>query len=104
MRESKSTKDHWIFAAGGFPTAHGEMSQEQAVWDALAGATGRPLIKGVIVAEPGDYGTLRGIRAADGHLRGVAFAIKRAIKGLQESAAPDSTPAALAKGRARVGT
>jgi hypothetical protein len=53
--------------------------------------------------EPGDYGTLRGIRAADGHLRGVAFAIKRAIKGLQESAAPDSTPAPLNKARARVG-
>ena len=102
MRESRSTKDHWVFAVGGFPTAHGELSQEQAVWDALAWATSRPLIKGVIVAEPGDYGTLRGIRAADGHLRGVAFAIKRAIRGLQESAAPDSTPAALTKGRARV--
>ncbi len=103
MRESRSTKDHWVFAVGGFPTAHGEASQEQAVWDALAWATSRPLIKGVIVAEPGDYGTLRGIRSADGHLRGVAFAIKRAIKGLQDSAAPDSTPAALTKGRVRVG-
>ena len=104
MRESKSTKDHWVFAAGGFPTAHGELSQVQAVWDGLAWATSRPLIKGFIVAESGDYGTIRGIRAADGHLRGVAFAIKRAIKGLQESAAPDSTPAALKKGRARVGS
>ena len=102
MRESKSTKDHWIFAAGGFPTAHGEASQEQAVWDALAWATSRPLIKGVIIAEPGDYGSMRGIRAANGHLRGVAFAIKRAIKGLQESAAPDSAPPPLTKSRVRV--
>ncbi len=104
MRESRSTKDHWVFATGGFPTAHGEASQEQAIWDALAWSTSRPLIKGLIVAEAGDYGSIRGIRAADGHLRGVAFAIKRAIKGLQESAAPDSTPAALTKGRARVGS
>ena len=103
MRESRSTKDHWVFATGGFPSAHGEASQEQAVWDALAWSTSRPLIKGFIVAEAGDYGSIRGIRAADGHLRAVAFAIKRAIRGLQESAAPDSTPAALNKGRARVG-
>jgi hypothetical protein len=103
MRELRSTKDHWVFATGGFPTAHGEASQEQAVWDALAWATTRPLIKGVIISEAGDYGSIRGIRAADGHVRSVAFAIRRAIKGLQESAAPDSTPAALKKGQARVG-
>lgn len=51
-----------------------------------------PVIKGSIVAEAGDKGTIRGIRAADGHLRRVAVAINRAIKGLQETAAPDSTP------------
>ncbi|MEP6733586.1 MAG: hypothetical protein ABJE10_23270 [bacterium] len=95
MRESQSLKDHWIFATGGFPEAHGEGSQERAVWDALAWATSRPVIKGLIVAEAGDYGTIRGIRAADGHLRQVAFAIMRAMKGLRETAAPDSTPAAL---------
>ena len=103
MRESRSTKDHWIFAAGGFPEAHGELSQERAVWDALAWATSRPAIKGLIVAEAGDYGTIRGIRAADGHLRQVAFAIMRAMKGLKETAAPDSTPAAL-KTPQRVGS
>lgn len=102
MRESKSTKDHWVFAVGGFPVAHGEASQESATWSALAWATSRPQIKGLIVAESGDYGTIRGIRAADGHLRRVAFAIMRAMNGLRESAAPDSTPAPL-KGQRRVG-
>ena len=102
MRESQSTKDHWIFAAGGFPEAHGEASQERAVWAALAWATSRPSIKGLIVAEAGDYGTIRGIRAADGHLRRVAYAMRRAMKGLRETAAPDSTPAAL-KAPQRVG-
>ena len=43
-----------------------------------------------------------GIRALDDHLRQVAFAIMRAMKGLKETAAPDSTPAAL-KGQQRVG-
>ena len=95
MRESRSVKDHCSYAAGGFPEAHGEESQERAVWAALAWATTRPAIKGLVVAEAGDYGTIRGIRAADGHLRRVAFAIMRAMKGLKETAAPDSTPAAL---------
>ncbi len=103
MRESRSSKDHWVFAAGGFPVAHGEVSQENAVWSALAWATSRPAIKGFIVSEAGDYGTVTGIRAPDGHLRRVAFAIKRALRGLQESAAPDSTPAALKKSQQRVG-
>ncbi|HVG23077.1 MAG TPA: hypothetical protein VND45_02885, partial [Thermoanaerobaculia bacterium] len=95
MRESRSTKDHWVFSVSGFPEAHGESSQERAVWDALAWATSRPAIKGLLAAESGDYGSIRGIRASDGRLRQVAFAIMRAMKGLRETAAPDSTPAAL---------
>jgi hypothetical protein len=93
MREAHSTKDHWVFSTGGFPEAHGEASQERAVWAALAWATSRPTIKGLIVAEAGDYTSIRGVRAADGHLRRVAFAIMRAIKGLRETAAPDGAPA-----------
>lgn len=90
MRESHSTKDHWVFAAGGYPEAHGEASQERALWSALAWATSRPEIKGLIVTEAGDYGTLRGLRAADGHLRRATFAVMRAMKGLRESAGPDA--------------
>jgi hypothetical protein len=95
MQATRSNKDHWVFATGGYPEAHGEASQERAVWAALAWATSRPQIKGVIVSEAGDYGVIRGLRAADGHLRRVTFAVMRAMKGLRESAAPDSTPAAL---------
>ena len=93
MREAGSTKDHWVYAAGGYPEAHGEASQERAVWAALAWATTRPMIKGLIVTEAGDYGRINGIRAADGHLRRVAYAIMRAMKGLRETAAPDTTVA-----------
>ena len=92
MHESRSTKEHWVWAAGGYPAAHGEESQERSVWTSIAWATTRPAIKGVIVNEAGDYGVIRGLRAADGHLRRAAFAVMRAMKGLRESAAPGIVP------------
>jgi hypothetical protein len=95
MQASRSTKDHWVFASGGYPEAHGERSQTRAIWAALAWATSRPAIKGLIVSEAGDYGVIRGLRAADGHLRRATFAVMNAMRALRESAAPDSTPAAL---------
>jgi hypothetical protein len=95
MSVAPSPKDHWVFATGGYPEAHGEASQERAIWAALAWATSHPMIKGVIVSEAGDYGVIRGLRAADGHLRRATFAVMRAMRGLRESAAPDSTPPAI---------
>jgi hypothetical protein len=92
MRVSSSAKDHWIFATGGYPEAHGEKSQERAIWAALAWGTSRPNIKGLIVWDAGDYGMIRGLRGADGHFRRATFAIMRALKGLRESAAPPSAP------------
>jgi hypothetical protein len=91
MSVARSKKDHWIWSAGGYPEAHGEASQTRAAWAALAWATTRPSIKGLIVSEAGDYGTIKGLRAADGHLRPVAYAVRRALKGLRESAAPDAS-------------
>ena len=85
MRESRSTKDHWVFAAGGFPEAHGEMSQERAVWAAIAWATSRPAIKGLIVSEAGDYGSITGLRAPDGHFRRATYAVMTAMRGVRES-------------------
>ncbi|HEU4722522.1 MAG TPA: hypothetical protein VFS59_14275 [Gemmatimonadaceae bacterium] len=85
MRESRSTKDHWVFAAGGFPEAHGEVSQERAVWAALAWATSRPTIKGLIVSEAGDYGNITGLRAPDGHLRRATYAVMSALRGVREA-------------------
>lgn len=91
MLASRSRKAHWVFAAGGYPEAHGEASQTRAVWASLAWATSRPAIKGLIVSEAGDYGVIRGLRAADGRLRRATFAVMSAMRGLRESAAPDST-------------
>jgi len=88
MRAKPTQKDHWVFAVGGFPLAHGERSQEQAIWGTLAWATARVPVKGVVVYEAGDYGMARGLRAPSGRLRRSAYAVTRALRGLREAARP----------------
>ena len=78
-------KEHWVFAAGGYPLAHGELSQARAIWAALAWATAHPAIKGLVVYEAGDYGQARGLRAPSGRLRPATFAVLRALKALREA-------------------
>jgi hypothetical protein len=81
-------KPHWVFASGGYPVAHGEESQELALWGVLAWATTQPAIKGLVVAEAGDYTVLRGLRNAGGKYRSAVSAVFRAERGLRETAAP----------------
>ncbi|HJP87131.1 MAG TPA: hypothetical protein VJ852_14165 [Gemmatimonadaceae bacterium] len=85
MRQFPKPKEHWVFAAGGYPLIHGEQNQMGAIWGALAWATAQPPIKGLVVYEGGDYNTVRGIRAAGGRLRPVFEALVRAEKGLRAS-------------------
>jgi hypothetical protein len=80
-----SRKTVWVFAAGGFPLAHGERSQEQAVWRALTWATSRPDVRGVIVSEAGDYDEVLGMRTPSGRTRPVAAMVERALAGLRET-------------------
>ncbi len=75
-------KPHWVFAAGGYPIAHGEKSQELALWGVLSWATAQTQIKGLVVTEAGDYDVLNGLRAANGHYRSAVGALQRAKKGL----------------------
>ena len=86
MRLYPNPKEHWVFAAGGYPLVHGEQNQEGAIWDVLAWATAEAPIKGLVVYEAGDYYTVRGLRAAGGRLRPATGAILRAEKGLRSSA------------------
>jgi hypothetical protein len=76
-------KEHWVFAAGGYPLVHGELNQQRAIWGVLAWATAQPAIKGLVVYEGGDYNSVRGLRAPGGRLRPVTEAILRAEKGLR---------------------
>ena len=80
-------KPHWVFASGGFPLSHGETAQELAVWGSLAWATSRPAVKGIIIAEAGDYHRLLGLRAAGGRLRPATWQIAKALRGLRETQA-----------------
>lgn len=86
MRVMPPKKEHWVFAAGGYPLAYGERSQFNAVWEVLAWATDHAAIKGALIYEAGDYGQARGLRAPNGRLRPVTTAVLHAITGLRESA------------------
>ena len=86
MRASESPKPHWVFGTGGYPLAHGEVSQELAVWGALAWATEHQRIRGLVVTEANDYGRAMGLRAPNGRFRGAAGSVARAIRGMREAA------------------
>ena len=83
MRQFPNPKEHWVFATGGYPLAHGEESQRLTIWGVLSWATAETPIKGLVVYEGGDYYTLRGLRAAGGRLRPATAAILKAEKGLR---------------------
>jgi hypothetical protein len=85
MQQFPKPKEHWVFATGGYPLVHGELSQLRAVWGTLAWATAQSAIKGLVVYEGGDYNTVRGIRAAGGRLRPVFDKLVQAEKGLRAS-------------------
>lgn len=78
-------KPHWVFSAGGYPVAHGEQSQELALWGVLSWATTQSPIKGLVVTEAGDYDVLRGLRTAGGKYRSAVGAVMRAERGLRET-------------------
>ncbi|MEO5903335.1 MAG: hypothetical protein ABIQ55_04920 [Gemmatimonadaceae bacterium] len=81
------SKPHWVLSAGGYPLAHGEKSQELALWGVLSWATAQPQIKGLIVSEAGDYDVMSGLRSANGRYRSAVGAILQAEKGLAENSA-----------------
>ena len=83
MRQFPRPKEHWVFATGGHPLAHGEENQLLTLKDVLAWATAEPAIKGLVVYEGGDYNTVRGLRAPGGRLRPATGEILRAEKGLR---------------------
>ena len=65
---------------------HGELSQERALWGALAWATSRSVIKGFVVVQSSDYESPFGLRAPGGRVRRAARSVGRAIRALTEDA------------------
>lgn len=80
-----SRKEQWVLEADAFPRAHGELSQERALWGTLAWATSRHAIRGVIIFEASDYESPLGLRAPGGRLRPAATAVRQAVKALSGS-------------------
>ncbi|MGH7602638.1 MAG: hypothetical protein ACRENK_01425 [Gemmatimonadaceae bacterium] len=85
MRTYPNPKDHWVFAAGGYPLVHGEENQRRAIRSVLAWATTQSEIKGLVVYEAGDYNTVRGLRTPSGRLRPAAAAVLTAETELRAS-------------------
>ncbi|HEY0778001.1 MAG TPA: hypothetical protein VGD56_08555 [Gemmatirosa sp.] len=81
-------KEEWVFDVQGFPVVHGAASQEGVVWHTIVWASGRSEIGGVLVGEPGDYTEMTGLRGANGAVRPAMEAVRRALRGLREGAAP----------------
>ena len=75
-------KNHWVFAAGGYPLVHGEDNQKNSIRGVLAWATAQAPIKGLVVYEAGDYNTIRGLRAPGGRLRSATTELQTAMKAL----------------------
>ena len=92
MRQFPKPKEHWVFAAGGYPLVHGEVNQREAIWGVLAWATSEPAIKGLVVYEAGDYTTVRGLRAPSGRLRLATGRIMQADSLLKSSVAAGAAP------------
>jgi hypothetical protein len=88
LRAHPPRKPQWVFGAGGYPLAHGEVSQDRAIGASLAWATARLFVRGVVVTEANDYGQSMGIRAPNGRYRRAASTLRRAVKGLRETAQP----------------
>ena len=85
IRATRSPKEHWIWSAGSYPSVHGEHSQDRALWAILSWGTSRSVVRGVIVAEAGDYDTTIGLRSATRRLRPATGTVARAIRALRES-------------------
>jgi hypothetical protein len=87
MKTTPPVKEHWVFAAGGFPLNTGEQMQTRIIWNTLAWATDHPAIKGLIVYDASDYAQARGLRTPSGRLRAAERVVRNAIRQLRESIA-----------------
>lgn len=85
LRAHPPRKPHWVFGAGGYPLAHGETSQQRAIWSALAWATAHMEVRGLIVTEANDYGQAMGIRSPTDRYRAGAGSVRKALRALRET-------------------
>ncbi len=92
MRLSQGNREHWVLEAGAFPVVHGEASQARALWGALAWSSSQPLVRGFVVYQSSDYGSLTGLRTAAGRIRPAALRVAEAVRQFEEAAVPEAAP------------
>jgi hypothetical protein len=97
LRAHPPAKPHWVFATGGYPLAHGERSQDRAIWGALAWATGRAPVRGLVVVEANDYAQAMGLRAPNGRFRLASRRLQRAIRAIRETFVQSASPSPTAR-------
>lgn len=78
-------KPHWVDGAGGAPAFFGNTQQQLAMIGTLAWATNERVVRGVIVADAADQGTLAGVRTATGRWRPAAGTTLRAARVIRET-------------------
>lgn len=89
MRQYPATKPHWIWSTGGFPVTHGERSQLLALRGIIAWGTSQSAVRGIVVAEAGDYTTQRGLQTPSGRWRQASSEL---ISIVQRYVHPQTTP------------
>ena len=92
MLANPPKKPQWIFGTGGYPLAHGEVSQDRAVWAALSWATSHGDVRGLVVTEANDYGQAMGVRAPNGRYRDAATTLRKSVRALRESTVQPEAP------------
>lgn len=97
MAIAEPEKPHWVFAAAGFPTTHGERSQELAVHGAMAWATRQAAVQGIVFVGASDYDRAIGLRAPNGRLRRAATEVARSVRALRERSADPTASARIAQ-------
>jgi hypothetical protein len=78
-------KPHWIDGAGGAPAFFGGAQQRLAMIGTLAWATNERVVRGVILGDAADQGTLSGVRTATGRWRPAAGTALRAARVIRET-------------------
>lgn len=92
LRAHPPRKPHWVWSAGGYPLAHGEVSQARAIWAAMSWATERPAVRGLVVHEANDYGQSMGIRSPSGRFRLAASTLSTGVRLLRETFVAPAPP------------
>ncbi|MFO0269324.1 MAG: hypothetical protein ACK53W_02110 [Gemmatimonadota bacterium] len=93
IAETASARRYWLRGSGAVPAAHGARSQRQAVRGVLAWATSEPRVRGAIVADATDHGSLDGLRTAARLWRPGAGTVLQAGRSIRETRLPVAAPA-----------